>query len=83
MKNRDVCNNLIYAVPKCLCGAIVANCIKNKCKQSSQNGYPNLKIEKWKRECLESTPECIHPISKKEACNIVFNTFVHEYNNRD
>lgn len=72
----QICDKLIYAVPRCLCGANIANCVKTKCYQSKAKGQPS----KWLKECQLSSPkECHNPISQQEICGIIFDPEILRY----
>ena len=72
-KDQHICDKMVIAIPRCLCGATVANCIINACHKSL-DGDPNAKItiEKWRKACLLESPYCGTQGEKEESCSIIF-----------
>jgi len=78
---------MTIAIPRCLCGATVANCVIQKC-ESVMNHNPNalVTINEWRKACLlESARDdwCQNPIEQRDACSITYNEkLINAYNAR-
>jgi len=72
-KKSDICQKMVIATPRCLCGATVANCIIEHCEKTLKNN-PNAQItlEEWRKACVSQSPYCTTMREQKESCSIVF-----------
>ncbi len=67
-----ICDNITTAVPRCLCGATVAECVIQKCHQTLYTKPDaSISINEWKQACLLESPYCAN--SQREACSIIYN----------
>ena len=72
VKQSNICQNLIKSVPRCLCGATVANCIIDNCEKALKNDKnAKITIEEWKKACILQSPYC-NNFNFNESCNIQF-----------
>ena len=72
-KSRHICDQIVTAIPRCLCGANVGNCIQERCHQVlKENPTAPIRLEQWRKACLLESPHCRDPFSAKEACSIGF-----------
>jgi len=72
-KKNDICQKMVIGIPRCLCGATVANCITENCQRALE-GDPEaqITIDDWKRACVLQSPYCTTLREQKEACSIIF-----------
>lgn len=82
MSNSNKCQNIITSIPRCLCGATVANCIIDNCEKALKGDLnAKLTIEEWKKACILQSPYCT--ANEQETCNIIFNDqIITKYNNK-
>ena len=74
-----ICDQMIVAIPRCLCGASVGNCIRERCYQVlTRDKTAPIRLEQWRELCLANSPDC-KTDTNKEVCSIVYN---HEAINR-
>ena len=73
MNKDELCEKIVIATPRCLCGATVSNCIVTACK-SALSGDSNAKItlDQWRKACVIQSPYCTNMREKREGCDIMF-----------
>lgn len=68
-----ICDQIAVAIPRCLCGATVANCVVDHCHQVlGENPNALITLEDWKRACVSQSPYCTSLRQQEEACSIVW-----------